>query len=412
MQTALPPAVLDTPDGREADRILRSCVHCGFCTAVCPTYQLLGNEMDGPRGRIYLIKQLLEGQPAGSETRLHLDRCLTCRACEASCPSSTRYARLLDIGRERLEATVRRPPKERMTRRLLRLLLLRPLLLRTAIAAGRLAAPLLPRRLRLQLGRGRKGAVPPPVQGHRRMILLRGCAQPALAPEIDAAAIRLLSGLGISLEALPGSGCCGALSHHLGAVEEGRALARRNIECWSKALKDGAEGIIATASGCALHLREYDWVMRGSGEEGAAAGVAGSVVDLAALLLDEAGDCLRRRDGVPQRIAFQVPCTLQHGLGEAATVRRLLERAGFTLTEVREEHLCCGSAGSYSLLQPEIARSLLECKLAALEQGGAELIATANIGCLLHLRGDSRLPVRHWLELIELCPEGTGPGLS
>ncbi len=404
MQTALPPDLLQTPDGREADRILRSCVHCGFCTAVCPTYQLLGNEMDGPRGRIYLIKQLLEGKPAGKETRLHLDRCLTCRACEASCPSSTRYARLLDIGRERIEAGPGRPPGERLRRRLLRLVMLNPLLLRTAVAAGRLFAPVLPQRLRRQLGDGERIAEPPGRAGSRRMILLRGCAQPELAPEIDAAAARLLGSLGITLEPLPGSGCCGALSHHLGAVEEGRALARRNIARWSEALQAGAEGIVATASGCALHLREYDWVMRGRSEQEQAAGVARSVVEIARLLLEEAGDRLRRRSGVPERIAFQAPCTLQHGLGEAATVKRLLERAGFTLCEVQEEHLCCGSAGSYSLLQPEISRTLLEWKLASLEQGEAELIATANIGCLLHLRSEATLPVRHWLELIEIAP--------
>jgi len=404
MQTALPPELLRTPDGQEADRILRSCVHCGFCTAVCPTYQLLGNEMDGPRGRIYLIKQLLEGKPAGEETRLHLDRCLTCRACEAGCPSSTRYARLLDIGRERIEAGSARPLSERLQRRLLRLVMLNPLLLRTTVAVGRMLLPLLPARLRRQLGSSKRSTGQPAATGLRRMILLRGCAQPELAPEIDAAATRLLGALGISLEPLPGSGCCGALSHHLGAVEEGRALARRNVARWGEALETGAEGIVATASGCALHLREYDWVLRGGPEAERAAVVACSVVDIARLLLEEAGERVRRRPGVPRRIAFQAPCTLQHGLGEADSVKRLLQRAGFILSEVKDEHLCCGSAGSYSLLQPEISRTLLERKLTTLEQGEAELIATANIGCLLHLRSEATLPVRHWLELIEIIP--------
>jgi glycolate oxidase iron-sulfur subunit len=401
MQTNLADFIKNTPEGLEADRILRNCVHCGFCTATCPTYQLLGDELDGPRGRIYLIKMALEGQGISNRTRLHLDRCLTCRACETTCPSGVAYGRLLDIGRGIVEQKIERPWLQRMRRLALRKLMAYPRRFGAVLAAARRVRPLLP----AALGR-RIPARPPlvawPSRPHpRTMLILDGCVQPALAPSINAATAKALDRLGIGLIRAAGSGCCGALSHHLAAHEEGKKFMRRNIDAWWPHIEQGAEAIVITASGCGTMVKEYGQALKHDpvyAEK--AARVSALAKDIGEILAAE--DLEKLRPATPRRIAFQSPCTLQHGQKLNGLVEGLLAKLGFELTPVAEPHLCCGSAGTYSILQPELSQKLLDNKVAALEAGGPELIATANIGCLAHLQAKSKVPVRHWVELLYL----------
>ncbi|MBZ0070974.1 MAG: glycolate oxidase subunit GlcF [Thiohalobacteraceae bacterium] len=401
MQTSLTPEVLDTPAGREADAILRSCVHCGFCTATCPTYQLLGDELDGPRGRIYLIKQMLEGQVATRATQLHLDRCLTCRACETTCPSGVRYGRLVDIGRAVAEQRIARPWRERLYRRLLRTLIPHAGRFGTLLRISQAVRPALPRALQDQIPvRQDAGAWPPPRHA-RRMLVLAGCAQASTTPNTNAAAARVLDRLGISLVVAPAAGCCGALSHHLSATAEAHAFIRRNIDAWWPYVEDGIEAIVTTASGCGVMVKDYGVLLAHDAPyAGKAARISALTRDLGEVLgAEELLPLLQQRQ--PRRIAFHAPCTLQHGQRLAGTVEGILTRLGFELTEVRDSHLCCGSAGTYSLLQPALSTRLRDDKLAHLERPGPELIATANVGCQLHLQGAARVPVRHWIELLD-----------
>ncbi len=408
MQTALAPFIRDTAAGRAADAILRRCVHCGFCNATCPTYQLLGDELDGPRGRIYLIKQLLEGQIPSRRTQLHLDRCLGCRACETTCPSGVAYTELLDIGRVLVEQRVGRPWLERLLRWGLRRTVPYPRRFAALLTAARRLRPFLPEEWRRAVpmarlpSRPRAAAAGTPRVSARRMLVLQGCVQSVLAPNINAAAARTLDRLGIALLASPrDEGCCGALSYHLTAVEEARAFARRNIDAWWPYVEAAQiEAIVVTASGCAVHVREYGRLL----EDDPA--YAGRAVRVAALVKD-LGEILAREDlsllGPKRRaakVAFHAPCTLQHGLRQHGVVEHLLRSRGFELTPVPQAHLCCGSAGSYSLLQRGLAAQLRERKIAALESGGPEMIATANIGCLLHLKAAASVPVVHWVELL------------
>ncbi len=401
MQTALAAFIRDTEGGRKADAILRRCVHCGFCNATCPTYQLLGDELDGPRGRIYLMKQILEGHTPGRRTQLHLDRCLTCRACETACPSGVRYAELLDIGRLLIERWVKRPWAQRLLRWGLRRTVPYPRRFAVLLAIARRGRILLPSRLRREIPAASRPATDWPGARHaRRMLVLEGCVQPLLAPAINAAAARVLDRLGISLLVAPGAGCCGALSHHLAAVEEGRAFARRNIDAWWPYVESGIEAIVATASGCGMHLKDYGRLLCHDPVYGAkAARVAALTRDLSEVLDREDLSVLGPARAA-SKIAFHSPCTLQHGQQLTGVVERLLRSRGFVLTPVEEAHLCCGSAGSYSILQRRLARRLRERKLAALVSGGPEAIATANIGCLVYLRCAARVPVVHWVELL------------
>jgi glycolate oxidase iron-sulfur subunit len=401
MQTRLPQELLDTAAGREADSILRSCVHCGFCTATCPTYQLLGDELDGPRGRIYLIKQMLEGAPAGRETQRHLDRCLTCRACETTCPSGVRYGRLADIGRGIAEQRIQRPLRERLFRRALRAVIPHATRFRALLRIGQGLRPLLPASLRAKLpARQSAGAWPAPGHG-RRMLVLAGCAQSSTTPRTNASAARVLDRLGISLLVAPAAGCCGALSHHLSAEQEARAFMRRNIDAWWSYIEDGIEAIVMTASGCGVMVKDYGALLADDPlYAGKAARVSALTRDLGEILAAEDTRALRK-PGRVRRIAFHAPCTLQHGQQLPGVVEALLTRLGFELTEVRDSHLCCGSAGSYSLLQPQLSQRLRDHKLAALQDGAPELIATANVGCQLHLAGASGVPVVHWIELLD-----------
>ncbi|MBS1212486.1 MAG: protein of unknown function cysteine-rich region domain protein [Proteobacteria bacterium] len=400
MQTNLLESLLNTPEGREAEAILRSCVHCGFCTATCPTYQLLGDERDGPRGRIYLIKQMMEGAEAGESTQLHLDRCLTCRSCETTCPSGVRYGRLVDIARPLADQQVPRAWLDRMQRRLLRAVLPYPPRFAPLARLGHMLRPVLPPGLRRHIPRLTAAPFWPGSSHKRKMLVLEGCAQSVLAPSINAAAARVLDRLGIELIRAPEAGCCGAVSYHLAAHEEALGFMRRNIDAWEPFLDQGIEAIVMTASGCGLMVKEYGEVLQHDPAYAQrVARVSALTKDLAEVLAAENLSGLTPMS--PRRIAFQSPCTLQHGQRLGGLLEGLLGRLGFDLTQVQDAHLCCGSAGTYSLLQPDLSARLLHGKLAALEAGSPEEIVTANIGCLTHLRSAAKVPVRHWIELLD-----------
>jgi len=401
MQTTLSPEVLKTAGGQEADRILRSCVHCGFCNATCPTYQLLGDELDGPRGRIYQIKQMLEGAAVTHQTLAHLDRCLTCRNCETTCPSGVEYGRLLELGRELAETRIRRPWVNRASRRLLRRVISRPAIFKLLLRTAQLIRPILPPSWRDAVPPRQRAGSRPTVQHARKMLLLEGCVQPALAPNINAAAARVLDRLGISLIASPGAGCCGAASHHTSGFDEARDQARRNIDAWWPHVERGAEAIVMTASGCGVHVKEYGHLLsQDSAYATRAARISRLTRDLGEIMASE--DMAKLKPLVTQgtRVAFHSPCTLQHGQRLNGVVEKLLQDLGVELSPVAEPHLCCGSAGTYSMLQPELAGQLRERKLKALQASAPAQIVTANIGCLVHLASASSVPVRHWIELI------------
>jgi glycolate oxidase iron-sulfur subunit len=403
MQTSLPQALLATDAGMQADEILRNCVHCGFCNATCPTYQLTGDELDGPRGRIYLIKQVLEGNAPTDKTQLHLDRCLTCRACETTCPSGVDYHRLLDIGRERVEQAVPRTLRARFIRRALRLILPWPARFTPLLRTGQLLRPVLPAALKRHVPARRKNNHPPPARQHARsMLLLTGCVQPALAPQINAATIRVLDALGIHTSTGTSSGCCGAVSHHLGATEEARDFMRRNIDAWWPAIEQGAEAIVITASGCAPMVKDYGQLLAtDSTWADKAKRVSELAKDISEIIAGETLTGILKRPAGKQKIAFHSPCTLQHAQRINGTVEQLLDQAGYELTVVANSHLCCGSAGTWSILQPAMATTLRDNKLATLQAGLPDMIATANIGCLTHMASHAEVPVRHWIECLD-----------
>jgi len=405
MQTRLAEEFRDTPAGREAGDILRACVHCGFCTATCPTYQLTGDERDGPRGRIYLIKQMLEGTTPTATTRHHLDRCLGCRSCETTCPSGVRYGRLADIGRAVVEQRVPRTGIDRLSRALLAAVLPRPALFAALLGAGRALRPLLPRALAAKVPPARPAGPCPAPRHARRMLVLEGCVQPAIAPGINAAATRVLDRLGVSLVIAPAAGCCGAVTHHLSREEAALAAMRRNVDAWWAQIEAGVEAIVVTASGCGAMVKEYGHLLAADPAYAARAArvseLARDLSEVVASELDRAAPTLPRLAGIDTPVAFHAPCTLQHALRLRGGVEGLLARLGFTLTEVRDAHLCCGSAGTYSLLQPRMSSRLLDDKLAALAAGAPERILTANIGCLGHLQSGTALTVEHWIEAVD-----------
>lgn len=411
MQTNLDSHAKALPDAAEAESILRSCVHCGFCNATCPTYQLLGNELDGPRGRIYLIKQLLEGEPVTDKTQLHLDRCLTCRNCETTCPSGVTYHRLLDIGRAELERRVDRPVIERLTREGLRAVIPRPAVFGALLKTGRALRPLLPTSVQPKIPpRPAVPAKPLPAPRHkRRVLMLEGCVQPSLSPNTNAAAARVLDRLGIGVTPVHGAGCCGATDYHLNAQDAGLDRARRNIDAWWPAIDAGAEAIVQTASGCGAFVKEYGHLLRNDPAYGAkAARVSELARDLVEVLAAEPLDALHHAaDAAAPRVAFHCPCTLQHAQKLGGAVESVLTRLGFDLAAVPDAHLCCGSAGTYSITQPELAHKLRDNKMNALESGQPDIVATANIGCQMHLDGAGRTRVRHWIELVEEALDGS-----
>ncbi|KIG01374.1 glycolate oxidase subunit GlcF [Caballeronia concitans] len=401
MQTNLSNQALSLPRAKEAEDILRTCVHCGFCNATCPTYQLLGNELDGPRGRIYLIKQMLEGEPVSDKTQLHLDRCLTCRNCETTCPSGVKYHSLLDIGRDMLDRSVERPLAQRVMRSGLRKVIPRPRAFGAMLKAGQLLRGALPSTIADKIPHNVISAgTRPPVRHERRMLILEGCAQRSLSPNTNAATARVLDRLGVSIEAVSEAGCCGAVDYHLDAQNAGLDRARRNIDAWWPKIAAGAEGIIQTASGCGAFVKEYGHLLR---DDPAYAEKARRVSELAC----DIGEALARLPieslsvKPDKRVAFHCPCTLQHAQKLGGSIEGLLTRLGFTLTGVPDAHLCCGSAGTYAFTQPELSRKLRDNKLDALESGKPDVIATANIGCQTHLGGAGRTAVRHWIEIVD-----------
>ena len=408
MQTNLADFIRDTPAGREADAILRTCVHCGFCTATCPTFQLLGDELDGPRGRIYLIKEMLEGQPVSERTQLHLDRCLSCRSCETTCPSGVRYHRLLEIGREVLEERVPRSLAARATRFLLCEALPRGWIFKPAVRIGQMMRPLLPRVLADKVPMAAAARPWPRPGAHaRRMVALAGCVQATLTPNTNAATARVLDRLGIELLEVPGAACCGALRYHLQAQDKALDDMRQVIDAWWPQVVSGrVEGFVMTASGCGEHVRVYgDLLKDDPAYAEKAARIAAMTRDASEVLAAEQerlGELLRAASrGAGLRVAFHSPCTLQHAQKIRGVVEMLLTAAGYQLTPVADPHLCCGSAGTYSISQPRLATQLRDNKLAALGAGSPAVLVTANIGCQTHLQGGSTTPVRHWIELID-----------
>lgn len=408
-----------TPLATEAQELIRRCVHCGFCLPACPTYRVTGNELDGPRGRIYLIKDALERGAATATTRAHLDRCLTCRACESACPSGVQYGRLVDLGRELVETRpppVPRTTRERLLRAALRVVVPHRALFTPLVRVGQALRPLLPARMRV-LVPPRLAPVQPdglawPASRHaRHMVVLEGCVQPGLAPQVNVAAARVLDRLGITLVPARGVGCCGAMEHHLGGTETALARVKRNVEASARLLDAGAEAIVSTASGCGVFAKDYGHALRHEPRSVrvAAERVGAATRDLCEILDIEA---LRRRwttaagDEPPRRalrVAWQAPCSLQHGqrAATAGKVEAILRAIGCELVDVQHPTLCCGSAGTYSILQPALSRELRERKLASLTAAAPDVIATANVGCLEHLRQASPAPVRHWIEIVD-----------
>ncbi|ATJ84031.1 glycolate oxidase subunit GlcF [Halomonas beimenensis] len=406
MQTHFTEQDLEQPHLREADRVLRTCVHCGFCNATCPTYRLLGDERDGPRGRIYLMKALLEDRDQSAditaETRLHLDRCLTCRNCETTCPSGVEYHKLLDIGRAELERRLPRKAPERAFRFALRKALVEPGRFKALLKLGLTFRPLVPGALKAKMPPAPvdAGTRPDGRRHARQMLILEGCVQPGLSPNTNAATARVLDRLGIGLTPAPEAGCCGAVDFHLDAQDAGRARARANIDAWWPHIEAGCEAIVQTASGCGAFVKEYVDILADDPDYAdKAARVSELARDLVEVLRDEDLDRLEvKSEG---RLAFHCPCTLQHAQKLGGATEAVLTRLGFSLTPVQNPHLCCGSAGTYSVTQPELATRLRDDKLDALEAGEPDVIATANIGCQTHLGSAGRTPVRHWIELVD-----------
>lgn len=401
MQTTLSEQSRQLPRAAEAEKILRSCVHCGFCNATCPTYQLLGDELDGPRGRIYLIKQVLEGAPATAQTQLHLDRCLSCRNCETTCPSGVDYHNLLDIGRAVVDQAVPRPAAQRFLREGLRALAPNPRLFKGLLRVGATFRPLLPRMFESKLPQHMLTSGLRPVPRHaRRVMLLEGCVQPGLSPNTNDATARVLDRLGISVIPVAEAGCCGALDYHLDAQAKGLDRARQNIDAWWPHLQNGAEAIVQTASGCGAFIKDYGHLLEADPVYAdKARRISEMTIDLVQVLAQEPLEQICAAS--EQRIAVHCPCTLQHALKLGGAVEAVLTRLGFNLTAVPDGHLCCGSAGTYSLTQPILARQLRDNRLNALESGRPQLIVTSNIGCQSHLASAGRTPVMHWIERVD-----------
>jgi len=399
MQVNLAEFVKSRDGHDELEQIIRSCVHCGFCNATCPTYQLTGNELDGPRGRIYLLKQMLEGESVGSVTQQHLDRCLSCRSCETTCPSGVEYGRLLDLGRVIVDEKVSRSLLDQTKRKLMLFIFPNRQRFNWLIQLSRLCKPILPRILKQKIPARQKTENWPLTNHFRKVLLLTGCVQPALAPSIDISAARVLDKLGISLIQVKSTLCCGALNYHLSEHDKARALARQNIDqCWPL-IKQGVEAIIMTASGCGVTLKEYAKILQYDPEYAQKAQLFSALVkDISEIILDQD---LSAFSADNTRVVFQSPCTLQHGQQLAGVVESILRKIGYDLTDSDNAHICCGSAGVYSILQPELSEKLRDNKLQDLHLENADCIATANIGCLTHLQAGSSTKVIHWIDLLD-----------
>ncbi|MBM3393323.1 MAG: glycolate oxidase subunit GlcF [Betaproteobacteria bacterium] len=404
MKTQLATFIKDTPEGKEADAILRSCVHCGFCNATCPTYQLLGDELDGPRGRIYLMKQMLEGNSVSAKTQLHLDRCLTCRSCESTCPSGVKYGRLVDIGRHIAEKHVERPLPEKLKRKALNSVIPKGEVFSPLMKLGQTFKPFLPSVLGKKLpSTGARAGAWPARQHTRKMLVLQGCAQPSLAPNVNAATARVLDKIDITLVAAPNAGCCGTLSYHLNYQADGLDYMRRNIDAWWPYVQQGAEAIVMTASGCGSTVKEYGHLLRNDARYADKAAMISALTrDICEVMRDEQTQWQPKlRVGTRAKLAYHPPCSLQHGQQIKGVTEGLLRAAGFALTPVPDAHLCCGSAGTYSILQEDLSQRLLRNKIEALHSGQPNEIVSSNIGCQTHIQSATAKPVRHWIELID-----------
>lgn len=416
MQTIVHDRFRGTREAAVAESVLGACVHCGFCNATCPTYLDLGDERDGPRGRIYLIKQLLESGTASKRTQVHLDRCLTCRNCETTCPSGVQYGRLLDAGRGILERDLRRSWRESIMRTLIKLIVPYPSRFGFLLALARTLRFVLPPTLRAKLPKtpalalaiddssGNSHTAPSQL---RTMLVLEGCAQAAATPATNAAARRVFERLGINLVAAPEAGCCGALHYHLGEHEPGKAFMRANIDAWWPFVEAGAEAIVITASGCGTTVKEYGELLADDARYAEKAARITSIArDIAEVIEAENPESLRLKDE-PTRFALHCPCSLQHGQKFGGRLESLLKKLGLEIVESGDNHLCCGSAGSYSLLQPALSQRLRDRKIAALTQDSPQSILTANVGCQLHLASGTDVPVRHWIEAIDIASADT-----
>lgn len=401
MQTRIHPKFDDRPEIKEAEDILRACVHCGFCTATCPTYLELGDERDGPRGRIHLIGQFLEEGSATSNTMRHLDRCLTCRACETTCPSGVEYGRLADIGRHALEQEVKRPVLSQMIRWLLLRILPHQQRFALLLRIGQLVKPILPRFLAREIPAMQVELSRPSREHKRKMILLSGCAQAAATPNTNNATARVLDRLGITAVESVNSGCCGAASYHLSQHEQARQFARNNIDAWWPDVELGAEKVIVSASGCGNIVKDYGVLL---GDDPAYAQKARQIshiaCDLSEVMLGENLELLQL-EKTEKSVAVHCPCSLQHGQQLPDSVDNLFKALGIPTAQTRDKHLCCGSAGTYSILQPTMSRDLLRNKVGALTINKPDEIVTANVGCQLHLASEAEIPVRHWIELVD-----------
>jgi len=403
MQTFITADLLNTPEGQEANRILRSCVHCGFCTATCPTYRLLGDELDSPRGRIYLIKGMLEGKETTEKTRQHLDRCLTCRACETYCPSGVEYGHLLDIGRQQIEEKINRSLYDRSFRYLLRKILPYRNRFGFLLRYGQIMRPLLPQKL--------KKMIPPRLKSRyvlhsdypRKVILFQGCVQPALAPQTNIATARVLNGIGIGTIEVKHETCCGALDYHMAETGSAISFIKRNIDLWWPQINSGVEAIVITASGCGVMIKDYGYILRNDPDYAEKAShISALAKDISEIFSTE--DITNLKNLLKQdqlKAAFQNPCTLQHGQKLKDRTENILQDLGFRLCKVPDSYLCCGSAGVYSLLQRDISRQLQQEKIKNLLTEQPDVIVTANIGCQMHLQQATELPVKHWIELID-----------
>ncbi len=410
METTLAPEFAATREGLTAQKVLLRCVHCGFCTATCPTYQILGDELDGPRGRIYMMKQMVEGAPVTRETQIHLDRCLTCRNCETTCPSGVEYGKLVDVGREMVEARVKRPLKERFLRGALKAGLTSPLFA-PAMRLGQFVRPVLPSTLAAKVPQYRAPGAIPTRQHARKVILLKGCVQPAMLPGIDAATRRVLDALEISTHVVEGSGCCGAIKTHLADSAGGKRDAQKNIDAWWPDVQAGRiEAIVVNASGCAVMVKDYGHLFEDDSlyadKAKRIAALAKDPIELLESLIpklqEKVSAAVPRKPGaLGNRVAFHPPCTLQHGMKIRGAVEKLLKTLGADLVPVADSHLCCGSAGTYSVLQPQLSGELKKRKLTSLQAHTPDVILSANIGCITHLQSGTQTPVRHWVEWID-----------
>ncbi|MHB1692101.1 MAG: glycolate oxidase subunit GlcF [Thiomonas sp.] len=403
METRLSPEFAGTPDGQQAQSILRACVHCGFCTATCPTYQLLGDELDGPRGRIYLIKQVLEGAAPTRSTQQHLDRCLTCRNCETACPSGVAYGQLVDIGRRVVDAKVQRPMAERAKRWALKEGLTSPLF-GTAMKLGQALKPLVPKSLKEKVPPATPASAWPTREHARKVLMLAGCVQPAMAPNINAATARVLDALGVQALVAEGAGCCGAIRQHLSDHDGALADMRRNIDAWWPQVERGmVEAIVVNASGCGVLVKDYGRELRHdpayADKAARISALARDPIEFLAAHGEHIAAKLRHKPA--ENLAWHPPCTLQHGQRLGGQVEALLRSLGFSVSLPAESHLCCGSAGTYSVLQADLSKQLRERKLKHLAHVAPQRILSANIGCIQHLQAGTTMPVQHWLEFLD-----------